>query len=185
MRYLVDEVEGVEGPSIRQLLGLYAGLLAEDLVTDLFSVAANVRTLSKHEFVGHDSHCEIVSSVWVVFTAKDLRRHVARSTACILVILLFELSADAEISDTEVPLGIEHYVFRFDIAMDYLTSVKVFEGYDEISEEELGLDLRESASASDMITEVSAVDVVHDEIDVLSVLKGVSHIDEKGVSDAR
>ncbi len=121
----------------------------------------------------------------MVFTAKDLRRHVARSTACILVILLFELSADAEISDTEVPLGIEHYVFRFDIAMDYLTSVKVFEGYDEISEEELGLDLRESASASDMITEVSAVDVVHDEIDVLSVLKGVSHIDEKGVSDAR
>ena len=121
----------------------------------------------------------------MVFTAKDLRRHVARSTACILVILLFELSADAEISDTEVPLGIEHYVFRFDIAMDYLTSVKVFEGYDEICEEELGLDLRESASASDMITEVSAVDVVHDEIDVLSVLKGVSHIDEKGVSNAR
>ena len=121
----------------------------------------------------------------MIFTAKDLWRHVARSTTCILVILLFELSADAEISDTEVPLGIEHYVFRFDIAMDYLTSVKVFEGYDEISEEELGLDLRESASASDMITEVSAVDVVHDEIDVLSVLKGVSHIDEKGVSDAR
>ena len=63
MRYLVDEVEGIEGPSIWQLLGLYTGLLAEDLVTDLFSVAADVRTLSEHEFVGHDSNCEIVSSV--------------------------------------------------------------------------------------------------------------------------
>ena len=62
MRYLVDEVEGIEGP-IQQFLGLYAGLLAEDLVTDLFSVAADVRTLSKHEFVGHDSHCEIIGSV--------------------------------------------------------------------------------------------------------------------------
>ena len=60
---MVDKIEGVEGPSIRQLLGLYAGLLAEDLVPDLFSVAADVRTLSQHELVGHDSHCEIVSSV--------------------------------------------------------------------------------------------------------------------------
>ena len=72
MRYLVDEVEGIEGPSIRQLLGLYAGLLAEDLVTDLFSVAADVRTLSQHELVGHDSHCEIVGSVRTVFMAKDI-----------------------------------------------------------------------------------------------------------------
>ena len=121
----------------------------------------------------------------MVFTAKNLRCHVARSTAGVLVILLFELSTDAEVSDAEVPLGIEDYVFGFDVAMNYLISVEVFEGYDEISEEELGLDLGESTSASDMITEVSAVYVVHDEIDVLSVLKGVGHIDEKGVSDAR
>ena len=63
MKYLVDEVEGVEGSSIRQLLGLYAGPLAEESVPDLSSVSADVRTLSQHELVGRDSHCEIVGSV--------------------------------------------------------------------------------------------------------------------------
>ncbi len=121
----------------------------------------------------------------MVFTAKYLRCHVARSTAGVLVILLFELSANPEVSDPEVSLGIKDYIFWFDVAMNYLISVEVFEGYDEISEEELGLYLCESASASDMITEVSAVYVVHYEINVLSVLKGICHIDEKGVSDSR
>jgi hypothetical protein len=72
MRYLVDKAEGIEGPSIQQLLMLYAGLFAEDLVTDLFSVAADVRTLSQYELVGYDFHCEIVGSVRTVFTAKDI-----------------------------------------------------------------------------------------------------------------
>ena len=82
-------------------------------------------------------------------------------------------------------MGIEDYVLRFDIAMNYLVSMEVFEGYDEIGEEEFCLDLCESTSASNMITEVATVDIVHDEIDVLSVLECVGHIDEKWVFDSR
>jgi hypothetical protein len=66
--------------------------------------------------------------------------------------------------------------------MDYLIFVEVFDGYDKIGEEEICLDLREyaSAHASDMIAEISGVDLVHDVIDVLLVLKSIGDIDEKG-----
>lgn len=34
-----------------------------------------------------------------------------------------------------------------------------------------------------MVSQVSAVDVVHDEVKVLSVLEGVVHVDEEGMAD--
>jgi hypothetical protein len=35
-----------------------------------------------------------------------------------------------------------------------------------------------------MISEVSAVDVIHDEVQILSILNGIADVDEKGVSNS-
>ena len=35
-----------------------------------------------------------------------------------------------------------------------------------------------------MVSEVSAVDVIHDEVQILSILKRIADIDEKGVSNS-
>lgn len=35
-----------------------------------------------------------------------------------------------------------------------------------------------------MVSEVSAVDVIHDEVQILSILKGIADIDEKGMSNS-
>lgn len=79
-----------------------------------------------------------------------------------MIVLLFELSTNSKISDAKISIRIKDDVLRFDIAMYYLVSMKVFEGYDKIGEEEFGLDLCESASPSDMIAEISTIDIIHD-----------------------
>lgn len=184
MLYLVDEIQGIQRPAVWKLLRFDAGLLAEDLITDLFSVSTHVWTLAEHELVCHHPNCEVVSSIGVIFTAQDLWGHVTWGSACVLEILLFKFSAYSEVGDSEVSLGIEDDVLGFDITMNYLVSVEVFEGYDQICKEEFRLYFSESSSSSDMISQISAVYVVHDEIDVLSVLKGIGHIDEKMVSNS-
>jgi hypothetical protein len=100
------------------------------LIADLFSIPANVWALTQHELVCHHSDSEVISSIGVIFTAKDLRCHVSWGSTGILVILLFEFSTNTEICDSKVSLRIKHDVLGFDIAMDNLVSVQVFECYD-------------------------------------------------------
>ena len=55
--------------------------------------------------------------------------------------------------------------------------VKVLKG-----DEEFGLKFAKASLSADMV-KVTAINVVHDEVEVLPVLEGVVHVDEEGVSE--
>ena len=67
--------------------------------------------------------------------------------------------------------------------MDDAVAMEVIQPNYEVGNEEFGLQFCESASPADVVSQVSAVDVVHDEVEVLSVLEGVVHVDEEGMAD--
>jgi hypothetical protein len=54
-----------------------------------------------------------------------------------------------------------------------------------ISKKELGLFLIEESAIAEVVAQVSSIEVVHDEVEVLSILEGVGHIDEKGMGQFR
>lgn len=67
--------------------------------------------------------------------------------------------------------------------MDDAVAMEVVQPNDEVRNEKFGLQFSESASPANVVSQVSAVDVVHDEVEILSVLEGVVHVDEEWVAD--
>lgn len=67
--------------------------------------------------------------------------------------------------------------------MDDAVAVQVIQSYNEVGDEEFSLQFSESSSPADMVPQVSSVHVIHDEVEVLPILKGVVHVDEEGMPD--
>lgn len=65
--------------------------------------------------------------------------------------------------------------------MDNFILVQVLESDDHVGQEELGLLLRKSPALADVVSQVTPVDVLHQQIQVLPVLKGSDHVDDEGV----
>lgn len=67
--------------------------------------------------------------------------------------------------------------------MDDAVAVQVIQPDDEVGDEEFGLQLCESSPPADVVPQIAAVDVVHDQVEVLPILEGAVHVDEEGVPD--
>lgn len=94
INYFIYEICCLAAPVYWELFRFYNGLLSQNLVTNLFSIFANIRSATQHELVSHNPHCKIISTVGVIFSANDLRRHIARCTTSILMIILTYLSGN-------------------------------------------------------------------------------------------
>ncbi len=68
--------------------------------------------------------------------------------------------------------------------MDDPAGVEVLEAEDDAGEEEAGFGLIEDAVVAEVVAHISAVAVVHDEVEVLPVLEGADHVDEEGVFES-
>jgi hypothetical protein len=64
--------------------------------------------LPKHAFIGNDSKGEKIDCKGVILPINDLRCHIARSSTCILVVLVGESSCDSEIGNAEIAFLIEN-----------------------------------------------------------------------------
>jgi len=65
--------------------------------------------------------------------------------------------------------------------MDNAVIVHILQAYNDICDEKFGLRLNKFSSPSDVITQVSTIQIIHDEVKILSVLKSISHVDNKGM----
>lgn len=54
--------------------------------------------------------------------------------------------------------------------------MKVFQGDDDIRNEKFGFFLIKELSISEMVSQISTIEVIHDHIQVLPVLKSINHI---------
>lgn len=119
----------------------------------------------------------------MVLLAEDLRRHVAGSATCFFGVVFLVKPGDSEVSDSEVPILVEHDVLRLDISVNYAFLVEVVESLQQAHHEELGLFFGEFTLFVYMVPQVSPVQQVHAHVEVLSVLVGEVHVDEEWVLD--
>lgn len=112
----------------------------------------------------------------MVIFSYDFGSHIARRSACVSGVVGSPLPGDAQVCQPQVPLFVEHQIFGFDIPMHNVIHVQVLQSGEYARDEELGLGLDEAAACPNMVAEVAAVDVVHYQVKVLSILKGVRHI---------
>lgn len=60
-------------------------------------------------------------------------------------------------------------------------AVEVFQGEDDAGEKEFGLFFAEELPIADVVSEISAVEIVHEEIEILPILKGPLDVDQEGM----
>lgn len=117
----------------------------------------------------------------MILPAHDLGSHVAWSPTGIHVILVFELSGDAQVSQMEIARGREDQVFGFDVPMYNFMGMEVLQSQEEAADEELGLNLCKSPSLPYVVAEVTSIQVIHKKIQILPILKGKAHVDQEGM----
>ena len=150
--YFIYEICCLAAPVYWQLFGFYDGLFSQNLVTNLFSVFTNIGSAAQHEFVAHNPHCKIISTIGMIFSANDFRRHIARCTTSILMIILTYLSGNTQIRNPQITLRIEDHIFRLHIAMYDFIFMKILQANDHIGNKKFSLSLIKSTSSTNMIS---------------------------------
>ena len=82
-------------------------------------------------------------------------------------------SAKAKVGESDVAIESDQHVVRLDVAVDEAHMVHALDGEHELGDVEARHRLGEDAEADEHAHEVAAGHVVHDEIQVLAVLKRV------------
>ena len=113
----IDEIGGLDGPAGRDVSFADLNLTGQDVLSDLPPVASGVRSAAKHTLEPNDAHGEVVNSHSVRLATHHLRRHVAWRTRSVFLVFWVPNTSDAQVSDLEVPVLVEHQIFRFNIAM--------------------------------------------------------------------
>jgi len=123
----------------------------------------------------------------MVILAHDFRGHVPRSAAGFVAIIdiIDPLSCNTEIRKFEVALRIEHQVLGLYITVDDLMPMDSFQGMKKASTEKTGLVLGKPALSSQMKSEVSSQEQVHDQIQIFRVLECIMSVNNKPGLDDR
>ena len=65
--------------------------------------------------------------------------------------------------------------------MNNVVQMQVLQGHENASYKEFCFHLFESSSTTHMISQISSDQQIHDQIQILSILKSIVHIDDKGM----
>lgn len=117
----------------------------------------------------------------MICLANNFRGHVSRSSTCIISIVWFYFSWYSKVSDSKVATIINDKVLGFQIPMDDLLAVKVFETDDNAGQKEPGFFFFELSAISKVIPQITSITVIHDQIEVFPVLEGAGHVHQKWV----
>lgn len=117
----------------------------------------------------------------MVHFADDLGGHVSGCPAGVLGVVGLDFSRDTEVCDSDIAALVEDKVFGFEVAVYDPAGVHILEAEDDTGDEESGFDFAENAVVAEMVPHISSIAVVHDKIEVLSILERADHVDEEGV----
>lgn len=152
-------------------------------LTDFVPVATRERPTAQHQFVGNDAEGKIVDRIGVFFSFENLGRHVARCSTCIFGVVFAPGPGNTEIGNSDVPMFVHDDVFGFYVSVDNLVLVDVLEAKDEASDKKLGQGLAEAITRAEVVAQFAPREVVHDQVQVLLVLKSVVHVDDVIVTE--
>lgn len=116
--YLIDEICSLWRPFVWKFVEFYLHLLCEDVLSDLLPVSAIIRSSAEHKFVAHHSECEIVGRESMVLMADHLRRHIARSSTGVLMIIVSHYPRHSQIGYPQISFRIKHKILRFQISVN-------------------------------------------------------------------
>lgn len=179
----IDKVSSFKAPSFGKFWRFDLSLFGEHVLSDLISSSSVIRSFSSHEFISDDSECKEIRDKAVILAADDLRRHVPWSATGIRGIIDSECSCNTQISNSNITPWIKNQVLRLDVTMNDVATMHMLKAQNYTCHKKFylnfiftWLDLTEDFIA-DMVPQVAALHQVEYQIQCISVLKSVMHVD--------
>ena len=135
----VDEVSSLDRPAGRDVRLPDLNLTRQDVLSDLAPVASGIRSAAKHTLETDDAHGKVVDSHAVWLATHHLRRHIAWSARCVLLVFRIPHSSNAKVGDLEVPVLIEDQIFRFYITVQNALLMQILQRDDHAGDKEARL----------------------------------------------
>ena len=124
----------------------------------------------------------------MVHSANDFRSHVARSATGLFRVAFFLLASHSKICDSKISILFKNKILRFEVSMDDSFWVDVLQTQNNaacnefwITESYTGLFLSEELVEAEMVPQISSPEILHDHVEILSILEGWDHVDDEGV----
>lgn len=178
----IDKVGSFYRPALRNLNSLDLNLLSKNMLSDFLPIPSSVWPSSKHAFVANNAHSKIIYSNSMRLLAHYLRSHVSWGSRGILRVIWVPYSSNTQVSDLQITIFVENQVFRFYVSMKNTFLMQIFERQQHTSNEKSSLLLCEFLMFSQMISEITSLHHVYDEIEVLSILKGIVHVNQEPIN---
>eukprot|EP00344_Euplotes_crassus_P010586 CAMPEP_0196996562 /NCGR_PEP_ID=MMETSP1380-20130617/2414_1 /TAXON_ID=5936 /ORGANISM="Euplotes crassus, Strain CT5" /LENGTH=121 /DNA_ID=CAMNT_0042412575 /DNA_START=933 /DNA_END=1298 /DNA_ORIENTATION=+ len=112
----------------------------------------------------------------MVLAAHYFWSHITWSAASIFLIFGVPNSCYSKVSYPQISIVIKDDIFRLDVSVDNAVLVAVLKPKDDIGSEELGLQLSKPPMFTDVVPQVPSAKVVHDQVQIMPVLKSVFHV---------
>ena len=130
LNHFIDEIGSFNRPFVWgrwNITFLNLNLFGQNMVSDFLPGFALIRPLTEHALKCHYSNSEIINGSCMILTAHDLWSHVAWRSRRILSILRSPHPCNTEISDSQITIVIYDKILWFDISMNDILFVAVFE----------------------------------------------------------
>jgi len=132
--------------------------------------------LSQHTFVGDNSYGEKIYWKRMLVSCYYLRSHI---TGCAWSVFLISGRIDpcySHISQSKISFWVKNQILWFDISMKNAIFVKVLQTEDDATYKEFDHIFRKYFMPSNLEPQVTSWHVVHNQIEIHPVLKGIDHI---------
>lgn len=137
------------------------------LRNDLLVVIAEVGSFSGQQNVQHDSNRPYIRLLVVLLLVKDFWGHVEGSADDLPQLLaLCELARSAEVYDLYILAAFKADVLWFDVPMDEALLVDVVNGREDLHHDLSGVFLAELLPLHDLVEELSALEQIHDQVEM-------------------
>ena len=117
----------------------------------------------------------------MILPIDDLGCHVSRCAGSVLVVFRSVDSCDSKIGEAEVAFAVENEILGFEVAVNDVVVVHILEAENDAADKELDDVLGKAFVLADLVPQVAPRHVVHDQVEVESVLEGKDHVDEERV----
>jgi hypothetical protein len=117
----------------------------------------------------------------VLIPGNDFWSHVARSSRGVLLVVGRVYPGDAHVGQPEIAFRIEDQILRFDVSVEDTVIMQVLQAEGDAADEKFYNVLWEFLNSTNLKAKVASWHVIHDQIEIHSILESIDHVNYEGV----
>lgn len=132
--------------------------------------------LAKHAFIRYNAQSKVINLERMVLSIDNLGRHVSRSPRSVFIVFFFHNPGYPHISQPQVPFLVNYDILWFDVSVNDVIAMHVLKAQKDAANKKFYDMLWKSLPLSNLVPQIPAWQIIHDQVKVRTILKRINHI---------